>query len=266
MLLSVLTPTFNCAKTLSATLQTVHELEGFFPHMVEHLIGDAGSTDGSIEIISQYSAQSTWVKSYALAGLNIPETLNKLLFHASGRWIVVLNGDDFFIVKNVVTLLGKIFPEEPSILCGQVSVISFEGALIGYRDCDPSRLDKFMSINHPAMIVDKRLFTKIGNFDETTPVTYDYLWTWRAFRAGTPFIKQELIIASARLGGISQTRAHQGAKEILGSKIKSGVFFVPLMVYILFLSKLFFRKLLPVSLAGLVTQAYRKIKGSIEHY
>ena len=266
MLLSILTPTFNCAPTLTATLRSVQELQECLSGSVEHLIGDAGSTDGSAEIISQYIAQNSWAQSYLLAGINIPTTLNYLLQHAVGRWVVVINGDDYYEVKNMSALLTGELPKVPSVLCGQVSVLSCDEKSLGFRDCQPDQLDRFMSINHPAMLVDRRLFGVVGTFNQATPVAYDYVWAWRAYRADVPFVKYDVILACARLGGISQTKSHQSAREILKAKMAEGIIFSALIVYLLFLIKLGFRKLLPSSLTISVIRQYRKIKGSIERY
>jgi len=198
--------------------------------------------------------------------LNIPATLNMLLKHASGQWVLVLNGDDFYEVKNMVALLTGNLPEVPSVLCGQVSVLSANGRFLGFRDCQPSQLGKFMSINHPAMLVDRRIFSLIGDFNKDTPVAYDYVWAWSAYRKGVPFIRYEVILAHARLGGISQTKAHQSAKELLKSKMSEGVVFASLMHYMFFLGKSCIRKMLPESIIIAVIKQYRIIKGTLEHY
>jgi glycosyltransferase involved in cell wall biosynthesis len=266
MLLSILTPTLNCARTLPSTLRSVKKLQESLSGRIEHLIGDAGSTDGSAEIISQYIEDNSWAQSYLLAGFNIPTTLNHLLQLAGGRWVVVLNGDDFYEVKNMAALLSGELPKVPSVLCGQVSVLSFNDESLGFRDCRPNQLGRFMSINHPAMLVDRRLFSVIGGFNQATPVAYDYVWAWRAFRADVPFVKYDVILACARLGGISQTKSHQSAKEILKAKMAAGIVFSALMDYILFFGKLGLRKILPLSLTIKIIRQYRKIKGSIERY
>lgn len=266
MLLTILTPTYNCASTLSETLQSVAALQTMLPGQVEHLIGDAGSTDGSAEIISRYVADNAWAKSPQTIGLNIPATLNELLRHSSGKWVVVLNGDDVFEVSALRTLIGEPSPEVPSILCGQVSVLSMQGAYLGSRDCRPDQLERFMSINHPAMLVDRRIFKLIGPFDPSTPVAYDYAWAWRALRSGVPFTRHPVILAKVRLGGISQTRAMQGAGEILRTKFRAGCILPALRDYMAFLIKSWIRKLLPVRTLSALVRGYRKMTGSIEHY
>ena len=266
MLLTVLTPTYNCAQTLPDTLQSVMDLQAQLPGNIEHLIGDAGSTDGSAGIISRYVAENAWAASYPAISLNIPATLNALLPHARGRWIVVLNGDDVFEVGPLRALMEEPQPERPSVLCGQVAVLSMQGIPLGARDCRPEQLGRFMSVNHPAMLVDRRVFDLIGPFEPSIVVAYDYAWTWRAFRSGVPFIRHPAILARARLGGISQTKASQVASEMLQTKLKAGCTLPALRDYLAYLVKAWFRKLLPTQTAAGLIRLYRRMTGSIENY
>lgn len=266
MLLTVLTPTFNCARTLPDTLHSVCELEKRFPGRIQHLIGDAGSTDGGLEMIASYVARTDWAQSFVLERLNIPETLNALLKQAKGRWVVILNGDDFFEVDCLAQLITRGLPETPCIVCGQVSVISSEGEPKGFRDCRLDQLDRFMSVNHPAMLVERTVFETVGIFDGGSPTAYDYVWVWRAFKSGVSFVRHPVVFAQVRLGGISQLRAHQAAKEVLKSKMRAGSFLPAIRDYAAFLAKGWFRKLFPDRIVAMATKGYRRIKGSIEHY
>ena len=55
--LSVVTPSFNSARTFRETLESVARQA--YPH-VEHIVVDGGSTDGSREILKAY-ARVRWV-------------------------------------------------------------------------------------------------------------------------------------------------------------------------------------------------------------
>lgn len=266
MLLSILTPTYNCVATLPQTLESVRALQRAFPGQIQHLIGDAGSTDGSLALLQQHVAITEAAALHVLTGMNIPTTLNVLLVHATGRWIAVLNGDDYFEVAALTTLLRSTRANTAAILCGQVSVWSADGEYRGFRDCRIDQLDRYMSVNHPALLVPRQLFDTIGRFDANAPTAYDYLWVWRAFRAQVVFQKVPTIFAAARLGGISQSRAYQAAKEVLQLKMKAGATAAALRNHAMFLLKSGVRKLLPQRIIYLMTNGYRKVKGSIEHY
>ena len=47
MLLTILTPTLDCAATLAEALASAVALERLLPGEVQHLVTDAGSRDGS---------------------------------------------------------------------------------------------------------------------------------------------------------------------------------------------------------------------------
>lgn len=267
MLITILTPTLNCGPTLKDALRSVEMLHAKLPGAIQHLIGDAGSTDRSVDMLAQYTAMNSWAKVQTLRGLNIPATLNMLMRDARGQWIIVLNGDDYLDVDGMLCVVAQIgLPQAPTILCGEVGVLSVEGKSLGSRGCRLEQLDRFMSVNHPAMLVDKRIFDLVGLFDPKMPTAYDYVWTWRAFRAGIHFIGHPVVLAYARLGGISQSRAHCAAKEIFNAKVAGGRTLPALRDYVIYLLKAFLRSLLPEGVARRVTARFRQIVGSIDRY
>ena len=153
LLLTVLTPTLNCAPTLSDTLSSIAALEGRLPGKLQHLIGDAGSTDGTCELLEEHCKQHRWASISALRGFNVPSTLNTLLKKAHGHWIMVLNGDDAFDTDALSRLLLDVqFTATPLIICGDVAVYSAAGDRLGERVCRLDKLDEYMAVNHPAML------------------------------------------------------------------------------------------------------------------
>jgi len=266
MLVTILTPTFNCAVTISKTLDCVEALEAKLPGHIQHLFGDANSTDGTLDLLQAYVAKNSWAELYILPGTNIPATLNKLLPNAAGRWIAVLNGDDHYIVDVMAAwMVRDDLPNEAAILCADVEVLAESGDSIGTRVCRLDRLDSYMAVNHQAMLTHRSVFD-IVRFDPTTPTNYDYVWVWRLHRKGVLFHHYPGIVAVMRLGGISQTRAMVAAREIFRVRLAEGAHLGAWMNYLVFLAKWSTKVVLPSRLLMLLVRNYRRLKGSGDIY
>jgi hypothetical protein len=202
-----------------------------------------------------------------LRGSNIPATLNELLGLAAGNWIMVLNGDDAIFAEAVAQVLFPVHSlTAPSVICGDVSVLSIGGQPLGSRVCRIEKLERFMAVNHPAMLVSRGAFEKVGIFDASVPTAYDYVWTWKAYRAGIPFRHVSVELAQARLGGISQSRAHRAALEIYRFKVAAGAPFSAARNYATYLAKAAVREVLPSGIMSRLTGVYRMLSGSVDRY
>jgi glycosyltransferase involved in cell wall biosynthesis len=86
--LSVVTPTFNAARYLSATLESVAAIAS--PH--EHLVIDGGSTDGTIELLRTWEPRGvSWISE---PDRGQTHAVNKGLERARGELLLWINGDD----------------------------------------------------------------------------------------------------------------------------------------------------------------------------
>lgn len=90
--LSIITVNYNNKQGLIKTLKSLQK-QRFIPY--EHIIIDAGSTDGSLEIINKYKQETThltfWVSE---SDKGIYDGMNKGIKHASGEYIYFLNSGD----------------------------------------------------------------------------------------------------------------------------------------------------------------------------
>jgi glycosyltransferase involved in cell wall biosynthesis len=127
-LISVITPSYNQAQFLEATIQSV--LSQDYPNL-EYLVLDGGSTDGSLEIIQRYADQLTYWHSRKDNGQ--AEAINEGFQKATGKYIAWLNSDDLYLpgcITNAVALLEA----DPNLgmVFGQVEVINQAGAHLGF--------------------------------------------------------------------------------------------------------------------------------------
>lgn len=266
MLLTILTPTLNCLNTIDVTLESVINLESNFPGKIEHIIGDGNSTDGTLNRLNIYQESHSWASIQVLPGKNIPATLNELLQMASGRFIAVLNGDDYYKVEAMTDLLRTLEHShgEDAIICADINLIGINGDHIGIRTCNLKQISNYMSINHPGMVVPKSIFLNYGLFDSNARYNYDYAWVWRMHGFGISFKHLKKVVAVLRLGGISERANHKAAKEIALIKFKSGAFWSSARNYFLFLCKYYAKKILPHPLIKIIIKYYRMIFGSID--
>lgn len=93
-LISIVTPTWNCGKFISETIDSV--LAQTYSNW-EMLIVDDCSTDNTKEIVEQYQQKDSRIKYYCLeknSGAAVAR--NTALKMAKGRWIAFLDSDDLW--------------------------------------------------------------------------------------------------------------------------------------------------------------------------
>ena len=109
-LISIITVSFNCAKTIEETILSVINQSYT---SIEYIIIDGKSTDGTIEIIKKYADRiSFWVSE---KDDGIYDAMNKGLRKANGDFVLFLGGDDHLISFHV---LQDIVPQlQPTRVC-----------------------------------------------------------------------------------------------------------------------------------------------------
>lgn len=92
MRLTVITPSFNQAAFLEKTIRSVL---GQGHDDLEYLVYDAGSTDGSVEILERYDDRISYWVSEPDEGQT--DAINKGLARATGDVVAYVNSDDYFL-------------------------------------------------------------------------------------------------------------------------------------------------------------------------
>jgi glycosyltransferase involved in cell wall biosynthesis len=92
MKLTIITPSFNQARFLEKTIRSVTE-QGYDD--LEYFVLDAGSTDGSVDILRRYDDRITWWVSERDDGQT--DALNRGLARATGDVVGYVNSDDYYL-------------------------------------------------------------------------------------------------------------------------------------------------------------------------
>lgn len=94
--ISVVTPSYNQAKFVEECLLSVKEQN--YPWM-EHIVVDGASTDGTLDILKQYSGREGWehLRWTSAPDGGQSDALNKGFQMAEGEVIGWLNSDDFYL-------------------------------------------------------------------------------------------------------------------------------------------------------------------------
>jgi glycosyltransferase involved in cell wall biosynthesis len=95
MKLSVITINRNNKKGLEKTLKSIYPLDSNISDQVEHIIIDGDSTDGSVELIREYSTKYglTWTSEKDSGIFN---AMNKGLDKIMGEFVIFMNSGDVF--------------------------------------------------------------------------------------------------------------------------------------------------------------------------
>lgn len=163
MFLSIIIPVYNCEEYLSDCLDSCLEQDIPFDEYEIICIND-GSTDGSGEILKEYSDKNTNIRVFTQQNKGVSAARNIGLDNAKGEYIMFLDGDDL-IRTNCLQGLRKTLEEKP---CARLKMGAYMGDSAGAdrfkENPEDSKLSKltlfevlWMSVLKRSLIEEKRL-------------------------------------------------------------------------------------------------------------
>lgn len=182
-LISVITVTYNAAKELPATLESL-AAQTFSDF--EHLIIDGASSDDTLAIARKMSPKARIVSE---PDKGLYDAMNKGLRAAKGDYILFLNAGDAFHAPDSLQAYADAAGPDVDIIYGDTIVVDNQRRVLRPRHLDaPDILTKEsfshgMLICHQAFLCRRSLAPK---FDTAWRFSADYDWTIRVIEATRP--------------------------------------------------------------------------------
>lgn len=207
MKLSIITVNLNNRDGLKRTIDSVIS-QTFTDY--EWIVIDGGSTDGSRELLEQYSFHFAYWCSEPDKG--IYNAMNKGIAHAKGEWLQFLNSGDYYYSQNT---LSQVFSTsfQSDIVYGDVMYFWDEKKSI----CNyPPKISFYdiatLGINHQATFFRSCIFQ--GNhYDETYNIYADWALDMKLFFEDYSFQHIDQIIVYYDGKGISSSNSYVMEKE-----------------------------------------------------
>ena len=198
-MITILTATYNSAKTLRACLDSL--LAQSYKNW-ECILCDGCSTDDTIKIAEEYEALDSRISHHVKKDYGIYEALNNGIHYAKGDWIFVLGSDDK-IHPNAFTDLLAEDNGQYDAMYGNIIVDYVNGT---QREIKPKKLSMvryYMPISHQGVIFKASIVRKLGGFDLRYKVKGDFNMTLSAYMFGCKFHYVDTPIAYCGMTGLS---------------------------------------------------------------
>ena len=204
---SVITTVFNAVFFIEHAIRSV--LDQTYPN-VEYIIIDAGSTDGTVEVIKSYEDRIDYFLSESDSG--IYAGMNKGLELASGEFIIFLNADDYYVPDAIEKLVAHAQKSGSDIVAAHSKNVDAAGNRVAGGLCRSTWTDYALlacPLKHETMLVRREVYDRIGRYDESMKISADWFWMAKAYKAGctVSIIDEELLVF--RLIGTSANKELQ---------------------------------------------------------
>ena len=168
---SIVVPVLNdvrVGRALNSVLSQQHE------HELELIVIDAGSTDGTLEMLERYRERIAVLVSEPDRG--IYDGMNKGIALATGDVVGILNADDRYsdplVLRDVMDALNR---QEVDACYGDLVYTNEAGEVVRYwRSEDNGRWRLGWMPPHPTFFVRRRVYERYGAFDLRYPISADY--------------------------------------------------------------------------------------------
>jgi glycosyltransferase involved in cell wall biosynthesis len=207
MKVSIITISYNAVHTIEETIRSV--LGQDYP-LVEYIVVDGGSNDGTLDVIEKYRDRIASVITEPDTGLY--NAMNKGLRYANGDVVAVLNSDDVYAHTSVVrTVVEVLHTEEVDACYGDLLYVSrdhpekvvryWKAGLVGEESFRRGWMPP-----HPTFFAKRACYEAYGYFNETFRFSADYELMLRFLhRYGVKASYIPEVLVHMKTGGVSNS-------------------------------------------------------------
>jgi FkbM family methyltransferase len=202
MKISIITPSFNQAKFITRTIESVAK-QTF--NDWEHIVFDGGSTDGSDEILSEYADSDNRVSFIYEPDRGQAHAINKGFAKAKGKVLTWLNSDDYYCDAGVLEAVAEYFSKhsEVDVMYGRGFRVDTDGNKLKEAYIQPNGTDFLYALQHslgllqPAVFFRKEIYESAGGLNEEYNLQLDYEFWIRIAKQGFRFGYLDRILCNA---------------------------------------------------------------------
>ena len=197
--LSIITIMLNKKDGFARTAASVAR---HMPEWCEWIVVDGASTDGTLQLASDYSLEINMFLSEPDTG--IANAFNKGISLSSAEYILFLNAGDT-LMPSAFEIFGQLLNNpntHPPVIVGRIDM---GGRIIG-RPISFGRQRMRNYLPHQAMLIRRSLFRLLGGYDESFSLGMDYEWSLRLKPMWPRILFVDDVFSVMELGGVSMTR------------------------------------------------------------
>jgi GT2 family glycosyltransferase len=195
--IAIVTPSYNQRNLITYTLESV--LAQNYPYL-QYGVVDAGSTDGTAEILMKYQDRFAYHVSEADDGQS--HAIAKGFSHLNGEIMAYLNSDDL-LLPGTLSFVGGFFAKHPEIdvIYGHRIIINDVGQEIGrwiLPRHDAEAIRHFDYVPQETLFWRKPLYERVGGIDQSFHFAMDWDLLLRFIRVGARFHRVPYFLACFR--------------------------------------------------------------------
>lgn len=220
-LLTIITVTFNSARTLARTVDSVAAQTYA---RIEYIVIDGGSTDGTLDLIRRREDDIALWLSEPDSGIS--DAFNKGIALAGGEFIALVNSDDWLEPDQMRRAVEALQRTRADFVFGNMKVHGADGTEQFELKGDPeyrTRIRHEMpDLNHPSMVCRREAYERYGLYDTELRVAMDYEWLLRAHIGGAKGMYVPELTSHMGDGGVSNHSIRMAFEETRSVSVRHG--------------------------------------------